>query len=635
MKRTSTVWLIYVLALATTTAAMGWVTHHTLQLEREEKLAALRAENERLALWRMESVLLPFVSSESSRDYSEWGSLDWGNSGRIDETGEFSSSGNLFFTVRFGSPYVARYFRCDSTGRFATGRSVVADPVAAEMPPPEMPPPEMEPELSSLGSDTSRETLFATTRKARDAFPLSTTVRNPWTTFPVSSDDDGTQQDGANPSEQSTDQLDSGPQEVQSLALGPKQQQERSNLEFQRRMNNTIQNGSNFVSQVALANGFSNSANASPIRRDGAGPMTAFWLDDELLLARHVSRGNWEAVEGGILKYEAIRKALLTEVRGMFPDAKLVSASSGLTGNPLALASLPLQLIPGPMPVDESRGWTPMSTSLAIAWCCLALSALAIGVLLLGVVQLSERRAAFVSAVTHELRSPLTTFRLYSDLLADRANLTDEKHDTYATTLQSESERLSHLVENVLSWSRLDKTSGPELTEVVSWDDQLSRSLPALERRAAQAGMTLTVAENGKWNGDAGAPLRFHANTTAVDQILFNLVDNSCKYASQSETARVEISAEVSGSAVAIRVRDLGPGLSTDALATLFQPFSKSASAAAKTAPGVGLGLSLCRRLARSMSGELTHIANASGGTTIELRLPVVTKSVEASKYDP
>ena len=113
-----------------------------------------------------------------------------------------------------------------------------------------------------------------------------------------------------------------------------------------------------------------------------------------------------------------------------------------------------------------------------------------------------------------------------------------------------------------------------------------------------------------------------YANPTAVDQILFNLVDNSCKYASQSEPARIEISAEAIGTAVTVRVRDQGPGLSAEALGTLFQPFSKSASAAAKTAPGVGLGLSLCRRLANSMNGELTHIANASGGATIELRLP-------------
>jgi signal transduction histidine kinase len=624
MKRTSTVWLIYILVLVATTAAMGWVTHHTLQLEREEKLTALRAENERLALWRMESVLLPFVSSESSRDYSEWGSREWGNTLNVGKGGgaEQPSPGNQFFSVRFGSPYVAEYFRCDSTGRFATGRSVTAETLVEHpgLTEETSPVESGSEEVAAFRIDASREALFETTRKAREAFPLSTTVRNQWMAMPGIFQTESFQQDAGEPA-QEAEQFNPGLQQ-QTLALGPEQQQARSNQEFQRRVNNSGQNGGNFISQVALANGFSNTANAIPIGEDGAGPMTAFWLDEDLILARHVSRGPWEAVEGGILNQNAIGQALLAEARGMFPEAALAPSRTRSADNPLALASLPLELIPGPMPVEESRSWTPMSTSLAIAWAWLALSALAIGILLLGVMQLSERRAAFVSAVTHELRSPLTTFRLYSDLLADRKNLTDEKHDTYATTLQSESERLSHLVENVLSWSRLDQTSGPELTEDVSWGEQLSRSLPALERRAAQAGMTLKLSAEEPSAEEERSPIRFRANPTAVDQILFNLVDNSCKYASQNEPARIEICAEANGTAVAIRVCDQGPGLSAEALATLFQPFSKSASAAAKTAPGVGLGLSLCRRLAHSMNGELTHIANASGGTTIELRLP-------------
>jgi hypothetical protein len=361
MKRTSTVWLIYLLALVATTAAMGWVTHHTLQLEREEKLTALRAENERLALWRMESVLLPFVSSESSRDYSEWGSFEWGNrehSGKS-EAGEPTSPGDLVFTVRFGSPYVAEYFRCDSTGRFATGNSITVDTLAGAPLTPETEPDE----LASFGSDASREALFATTREAREAFPLSTTIRNRWMPVPEIFEPENPQQ----AENQSALPFDPGSQQVQTLALGPEQQRARSSQEFQRRMNNTGQNGSNFISQVAMANGFSNSANSSPIGEDGAGPMTAFWLDDDLILARHVSRENWEAVEGGILNQDAISQALLAEVRGMFPSAKLAPAESERVDNPLALASLPLKLIPGAMPVDESRGWTPMSTSLAIA----------------------------------------------------------------------------------------------------------------------------------------------------------------------------------------------------------------------------------------------------------------------------
>lgn len=624
MKRTSTIWLTFLLSVAAMTAAMGWVTHHTLQLEHEERLSALRSENERLALWRMESILMPFVSSESSRDYSEWGTHEWANGDGRGEVPDAGSPGDLFFTVRFGSPFVAEYFRCDSTGRLVTGRSITPANLLSEGEEAiESAAPLLEgnsERLQKLESAGARGRLFDLTRKAREACPPLMTVRGSWLEFaPFESDQTGRENtaEAANPSGLAQT-ANAQPQQIasQTLVLNREQQEARNTQEFQHRMNNSVgQNLGNFVSQTAIANGLLTD-NGFPIDQDGAGPMTAFWLNDELILARHTSNRSWEAVEGCILNQQAVREALLVGVGDMFPEATVEPIGPEETDSPLALASLPLRLVPGEMPVQEATEWTPMSISLAIAWGWLLLSALAIGVLLWGVVRLSERRAAFVSAVTHELRSPLTTFRLYSDLIANRESLTAEKHDAYATTLQSESERLGHLVENVLSWSRLDQTAGPQLIEDVAWEDQLQRSRPALERRAAQAGMTLEVATEGEM------PASFRANPTAVDQILFNLVDNSCKYASQSDDTRIEISAGQRDRQFVIQVCDFGPGLSQEALATLFQPFSKSASAAAKTAPGVGLGLSLCRRLAASMNGELAHVPSADGGTTIELRLP-------------
>lgn len=624
MKRASTVWLIFCVSVGAMTAAMGWVTHRTLKLEREERITALRAENERLALWRMESVLMPFVSSESSRDYSVWGSLDWGNSeapGTV-EPPDGSSPGDQFFMVRFGSPLVAEYFRCDSTGRMVTGRSVVPGAGSEIFSGSKVLRNSVQ--LTKLETPAARERLFEVTREARKACPPSTTVRGHWmesagVSVPVREDWE--------PDAQNSEPAQT-PNGSQSLVQNESQQQARNFQEFQYRMNNTAgQNAGNFISQAALANGLI-TANGFPIDQDGAGPMTAFWLHDELILARHSSSGSWEAVEGCVLDQETVRESLLAGVGDLFPEARIEPIDPDEADSPLALASLPLKLVPGRMPVLGSTEWTPMSISLAIAWGWLALSALAIAVLLWGVVRLSERRAAFVSAVTHELRSPLTTFRLYSDLIADRDSLTDEKHDVYAKTLQSESERLGHLVENVLSWSRLDQTTGPERIEDVDWPSQLERSRPVLERRAAQAGMTvefddLTRQPPSASDGESPS-LRFRANPTAVDQILFNLVDNSCKYAAQSDATRIEIGAEHRGRLVVIRVRDFGPGLSPESLATLFQPFSKSATTAARTAPGVGLGLSLCRRLAASMNGELSHVPHPEGGTTIELRLQAV-----------
>jgi signal transduction histidine kinase len=95
------------------------------------------------------------------------------------------------------------------------------------------------------------------------------------------------------------------------------------------------------------------------------------------------------------------------------------------------------------------------------------------------------------------------------------------------------------------------------------------------------------------------------ANASSVEQILVNLVDNACKYAGSATDKRIHLRAERRDGRLQLRVRDHGPGLSAEQANHLFQAFSKSAVDAAHTAPGVGLGLALSRRLARTMQGDL------------------------------
>ena len=130
--------------------------------------------------------------------------------------------------------------------------------------------------------------------------------------------------------------------------------------------------------------------------------------------------------------------------------------------------------------------------------------------------------------------------------------------------------------------------------------------------------MTLSV----ELTPEQGA-LSVHVDSSAVEQILFNLVDNACKYAVNAEERIIEVRAARRGSAVEISVSDRGPGIRGETRKTLFTAFSKSAHDAANTAPGVGLGLALSRRLARSMKGELRY-EDASEGARFVLRLPAV-----------
>src|SRR5438093_2650051 len=106
--------------------------------------------------------------------------------------------------------------------------------------------------------------------------------------------------------------------------------------------------------------------------------------------------------------------------------------------------------------------------------------------------------------------------------------------------------------------------------------------------------------------------------------ILFSLVDNACKYAAPTASEKlIHLEALPDGKFAMLRVRDHGQGISAEGARRLFQPFSKSAHEAAHTAPGVGLGLALCRRLSRSMGGDLRLEALVKGGACFVLTLPM------------
>ncbi|MCX5677204.1 MAG: ATP-binding protein, partial [Planctomycetota bacterium] len=114
------------------------------------------------------------------------------------------------------------------------------------------------------------------------------------------------------------------------------------------------------------------------------------------------------------------------------------------------------------------------------------------------------------------------------------------------------------------------------------------------------------------------------ADPSAVEQILFNLVDNACKYAAGAADKRIHLVARAAGDRAALEVCDHGPGLSARDARRLFRPFSKSARDAAHSAPGVGLGLALSRRLAREMGGDLVLIPRPADGACFAVSLPRV-----------
>ena len=338
-------------------------------------------------------------------------------------------------------------------------------------------------------------------------------------------------------------------------------------------------------------------------------PMKPLWIGDRLILARRISTGGQEYVQGCLLDWPGIKAVLQETIADLLPEADFEPVTTSATDVGRMLAVLPVRLLPGHLNVAGDGSLSPILLALAIAWTCTAMAAAAVAGLLAGVIRLSNRRASFVTAVTHELRTPLCTFQMYAEMLAEGMVSEGEQQRQYLATLRSESQRLGHLVENVLSYARLERGRADGRRESLPLGELIGRSVERLSARAAQAGMQLVL------EGDQDARKSVvRANPSAVEQILFNLVDNACKYASGGSDSRLHLRLAVGREGAEVSLADHGPGVPASVGRRLFRPFSKSAAEAADSSPGVGLGLALSRRLARDMGGDLRLAAASDRG---------------------
>jgi signal transduction histidine kinase len=140
--------------------------------------------------------------------------------------------------------------------------------------------------------------------------------------------------------------------------------------------------------------------------------------------------------------------------------------------------------------------------------------------------------------------------------------------------------RIQHLTHN----ARLEHGRSTARNETLAVGDLFSRCRPRLEQRIAETPLSLSFQVS-----DATQAAKLTTNAMAVEQILFNLIDNSCKYARDAADPRILCDVRVAADRVLIRVSDFGPGLSAAARKALFQPFQKSSTQATESAPGVGL----------------------------------------------
>ncbi len=637
MNRPWQVWLIFSACAAVVCAALVWISFTALRLDSAQLAAQQQAELEervRLALWRMDSELSPLIVEESARPWSAYEAF-----AATDRA--FTKAGANYSPAKQGDVLVpSPLLAFTSSNVLLHFQLTASDQVTS----PQVPEGEQR-ALAESSYTTPAQVAAASARLEQMRRLLAERAPAELQPSRPASSVLATSSGKPAPARLNGEILLSETSQSQpNDAVAAPQQFLAANNDFrQAEQVQQFRNSAEFASRANVYNRAQQQAadgnalvNApapvavppaqitSPLGQmpaSSASIFKPFWLGNTLILARRVNRGGAVAVQGVWLNWSHLRTALLASVKDLLPDARLEPALARSDAHEARrLAALPVKLLPGFIPAAPSAEWTPVQFSLAFAWAGVCIAAAAVALLLHGTLALSERRAAFVSAVTHELRTPLTTFRMYSEMLAEDMVPDPERRQSYLQTLVAEAGRLSHLVENVLAYARLERGSARTRIERVALRELLARIQPRLAERAAQAGLTLVEDVD-----ERAAATVVRVDVSAVEQILFNLVDNACKYAAPGATERV-IHLEVlpeQGKFALLRVRDHGQGISAAGARRLFQPFSKSAAEAAHTAPGVGLGLALCRRLSRSLGGDLRLASSPGGGASFVLSLPL------------
>ena len=225
----------------------------------------------------------------------------------------------------------------------------------------------------------------------------------------------------------------------------------------------------------------------------------------------------------------------------------------------------------------------------------------------------SHAKSDFLAVMSHELRTPLNAIIGYASLLADGVTgpLTDQQV-AHVGRVKASASHLLALIEQLLSLSRIEARHEDVRLEQVDVRAIVVESTALVEPLITSKGLALVVDLPTE-------PCPFETDVTKVRQILLNLLTNAAKF-TQRGTVQCQVRAELE--MMVIDVSDTGRGIAPEALERVFEPFWQGDSSGRDRPKGVGLGLSVSRRLAQVLGGEITVVSTLGQGSTFTLRLP-------------
>jgi signal transduction histidine kinase len=253
------------------------------------------------------------------------------------------------------------------------------------------------------------------------------------------------------------------------------------------------------------------------------------------------------------------------------------------------------------------------------------ISAIALGSFLIvadlrGQLALARQKTDFVSNVSHELKTPLTSIRMFSELLGEGKVASEAQRAEFLQIISAETARLTRLINNVLDFAGLERGEKKYRLEPCDLNAVLIETVAAYRPQLEAKGFKVQVTVPDR-------PTLVSADCDALAQIIVNLISNAEKYSAEGREIAVE-AGQPRGGQVEVRVLDRGPGVPRGCEEKIFEQFFRAHDSLSSGIQGSGLGLTLARQLMRAHGGNVRYERREGGGSSFIITLPALEQSM-------
>jgi len=363
------------------------------------------------------------------------------------------------------------------------------------------------------------------------------------------------------------------------------------------------------------------------IRRSGARPAAKFLHRSDAAPVLMIIDANAERMAALIYAGNAMRDLGLSDASAVDENGRTIFGTPPETTQmrltrSLAAAGLPwrIQVIASSDESGDSiqafskerRTYLVFAVSAIVALVSLACYAMARGVIREAAA--ARLQSDFVSAVSHEFRSPLTTLSQLTELLAEERIHEEPRRRRYFAVVQQETSRLRRLVEDLLDFGRIDAGRRPYRRERVDFTELVRNGVEDYQTDAGSNGHRIEVPSSCN-------PLFVEADRDAIRRVVRNLVENAVKYSPGATTVWVETDSEPHQAV--LRIRDEGIGIPAEERTRIFEKFVRGDAAKKACIPGTGVGLAIVKEIVRVHDGAMELTSEVGRGSTFTIRLPL------------